>query len=123
LEAADWLLELYPSIQAYRDPPRTLEELQQAVTDRTTPGYQDHHVVGQVARKESERNFPESWIDAPENIVRIPTFKHWEISAWYETHNEKFGGLSPRQYLRGKDWSERYRIGLEALIEHKVLKP
>jgi hypothetical protein len=117
--------EYSASIEAYRDPPKTLEELQQAVTDKTTPGYQDHHIVGQAARSEKERNFPESWIDTPENVVRIPTYKHWEINRWYETRNygEKFGGLSPREYLRGKDWAERYNMGLEVLIDHGVLKP
>ncbi len=112
-------------MQAYRDPPKTLEELQGAVTDKTTPGYQDHHIVGQVARREEGRNFPESWIDSPENIVRIPTLKHEDINGWYGRTNSdpKFEGLSPREYLRGKTWSERYQVGLDALILHKVLKP
>jgi len=110
-------------MQSYRDPPKTLEQLQQAVTNKTTPGYQDHHIVGQAAREEKERNFPKEWIDAPENIVRIPTFKHREINEWYARRNEKLEELSPREYLRGKDWSERYQLGLEVIIEHKVLKP
>jgi hypothetical protein len=62
--------------------------LQEAVTDKTTPGYQDHHIVGQVARKEEGRGFPEWWIDRPENIVRIPTLKHREINGWYSEHND-----------------------------------
>jgi hypothetical protein len=120
-----WLYDHLATMQAYRDPPKTLAELQEAVADKTTAGYQDHHIVGQVARKEEGRNFPEWWIDRPENIVRIPTLKHREINGWYSEHNDAkpFNGLSPRDYLRGKDWSERYRIGLEALIEHRVLKP
>jgi hypothetical protein len=112
-------------MQAYRDAPKTLEELQEAVTDKTTPGYQDHHIVGQFARKEEGRNFPEWWIDSSENIVRIPTLKHEDINGWSQRPNREkpFNGLSPRDYLRGKDWSERYRIGLQALIQHGVLKP
>jgi hypothetical protein len=119
------LYEHLATMQAYRDPPKTLEELQQAVTDKTTPGYQNHHIVGQVARKEQGRNFPEWWIDRPENIVRIPTLKHEEINGWYGKPNDDkpFNGLMPREYLRGKGWSERYRIGLEALSDHGVLKP
>ena len=43
----------------------------------------------------------------------------------YTEHNDAkpFNGLSPREYLRGKDWSERYRIGLKVLSDHGVLKP
>jgi hypothetical protein len=67
--------------------------------------------------------FPRSRIDAPENLVRVPTLKHWEITAWYNTKNEKYFGLSPRDYLHGRSWEERVRIGHEALIDFKVLKP
>jgi hypothetical protein len=36
--------------------------------------------------------------------------------------NDKFDRVSPREYLQDKDWAERYRVGLEALKEFKVLK-
>ena len=36
----------------------------------------------------------------PENLVRIPTFKHWEITGWYMKKNFDYDGLSPRDYLR-----------------------
>jgi hypothetical protein len=124
LEAPRGIHGYIAEIQSYRDPPKTLEEMQQAATDKTTPGYQNHHIVGQVAREEPGRNFPEEWIDRPENKVRITTRKHYEINVWYAQSNddEPFYGRSPRDYLRGKQWSERYRIGLEALRDHGVLK-
>jgi hypothetical protein len=62
-------------------------------------------------------------IDAPDNLVRIPTFKHWELNAWYQMPNDDFGGVSPRTYLRGKDWAERTRVGRKALADHGILKP
>lgn len=62
-------------------------------------------------------------IDSPENLVRIPTMKHWEINSWYMIGNDRFGGLSPRVYLRGKSWEERVEVGKLALIECGVLKP
>jgi hypothetical protein len=34
-----------------------------------------------------------------------------------------FNGLSPREHLRGKDWSERYQMGLNVLSRFGVLKP
>jgi hypothetical protein len=36
--------------------------------------------------------------------------------------NEDFGGMTPRDYLLGKTWQERYRIGLEKLEDFGVLK-
>jgi hypothetical protein len=55
--------------------------------------------------------------------VRVPTLKHWEITGWYMTKNKDFGGVSPRDYLRGKSWDEKVRVGRDALIRYKVLKP
>jgi hypothetical protein len=119
VEAPDWFLEYEPSVQAYLDPPKTLAELQQAVST-PKPGYDIHHIVEKDSAKQD--GFRPSVINAPENLMRIPRFKHWEITGWYMKRNENYGGLPPRDYLRGKDWDERWRIGLEALIQHGVLK-
>jgi len=62
-------------------------------------------------------------IDGPDNLIRIPTLKHWQINGWYGTPNDEFSGLSPRNYLRGKSWGERMRVGEEALILFGVLQP
>ena len=120
VEAPDWFLEYEPSVQAYLDPPKTLSELQQAVST-PKPGYDIHHIVEKDSAEKD--GFPPRVINAPENLARIPRFKHWEITAWHMRKNKDFGGLSPRDYLRGKDWDERTRVGLGALIEHGVLKP
>ena len=48
--------------------------------------------------------------------------KHWAIDAWYQTRTENYGNETPRDYLRGKDWDERRRVGLFALQKHGVLK-
>jgi hypothetical protein len=108
------------SIEAYLDPPKTLEELQQAVA---TPkkGHDIHHIVERTCAELD--GFPRSVINGPENLVRIPRFKHWEINGWYGRPNKDYGGRSPREYLRGRDWNERVRVGLHALIQHEVLKP
>jgi hypothetical protein len=58
-----------------------------------------------------------------ENLVRIPTLKHWQITGWYMFKNDAYGGVSPRTYLRGKDWAERTRVGRDALVRNGVLKP
>jgi hypothetical protein len=62
-------------------------------------------------------------IHGPDNLVRIPRFKHWEINSWYMTKNRAYEGLSPRDYVRGKDWVTRRSAGLDALIQHGILKP
>jgi hypothetical protein len=120
IEGADWFSECEPCVEAYLDPPKTLPELQQAVS-APKPGYDIHHIVEKDSAKQD--GFPPWMINGPENLVRIPRFKHWEITGWYMTGNENYGGLSPRDYLRSKDWDERTKVGLRALIRHGVLKP
>jgi hypothetical protein len=120
VEGASWLFEYEDSIQAYLDPPKTLEELHLAVSN-PRKGYEIHHIVEQTSAE--KEGFSRSIIDDPDNLVRIPKFKHWQINGWSGRPNPAFGGLSPREYLRGKHWDERVRVGLEALIEHGVLKP
>jgi hypothetical protein len=121
MELAYWVIEEGGAyIEAYADPPKSLDELQDAVS---TParGYDIHHIVEQTPAEQD--GFPRSMIDAPDNLVRIPTFKHWELNAWYQMPNDDFGGVSPRTYLRSKDWTERTRVGRDALIDHGILKP
>jgi hypothetical protein len=115
-----WLYQYLPYLDAYIQPPQSLQDLQDAAND-PQPGYQIHHIVEQTpARKEGYSNDD---IEAPENRVRISTLKHWQISNWYSTPSPEFNGLSPRNYLRGKDWAEKVRIGRKALIDFGVLKP
>jgi hypothetical protein len=109
----EWLRDYHDVVQASRDAPKSLEELQQAVNDV-------HHIVEQTA---AERfGFARSETEHPENLVRIPRLQHYRITGWYMRENDKFDRLSPREYLQDKDWEERYRVGLEALKEFKVLK-
>jgi hypothetical protein len=120
-ETAAWLYDKYPSIKAYLDAPKSLEELQNNV-GKPEKGYDVHHIVEQTAADREGHSQAE--IDGPDNLVRIPRLKHWEITGWYmRGHNDDYGGLSPREYLRGKDLQERRRVGLDALIGFGVLKP
>jgi hypothetical protein len=121
-EGASWLREHQAEIETQLDPPKTLEELHQAVNvDR--PGTQKHHIVEQgPAEKEG---FLRSQIDAPDNLVRIPKQKHQEISDWYSRKNvedARFDGQSPRDWLRNRSWAERREFGLKVLEDFGVLK-
>lgn len=119
-QALSWLDTDRILIEAYQDSPKTLEELQRAVSDPKW-GYDIHHIVEQTPAVQA--GFPRDQINSMENLARVSTLKHWEITTWYATRNREFGGLSPRDYLRDKDWAERTRVGLDALIKHGVLKP
>jgi hypothetical protein len=113
-------MEFEPYISAYFDEPKTIEELQNAVA-LPARGYDIHHVVEKTpARNEG---FSQDLIEGRENLVRIPTLKHWQITGWYGKKNEKFDGLTPRDYLRGKSWEERVKVGKEALTKYGILKP
>lgn len=120
VEGVVWASELEPYVSAYLDEPQTLEELQKRVAS-PAGGYDIHHIVEQTPAE--NEGFGRDIIDGPDNLVRVPTLKHWEINSWFGTKQEEFGELSPRDYLRGKDWDERTRVGHEALVKHGVLKP
>ena len=122
---ARWLREYHAEFLSYRDPPKTLEELQKDFGQPSVPGYHDHH----INEKDSayKDGYPEELIEDQENL-RIPKRKHEEITGWYMTKSDRFRDdagqpMSPRDYLYGKSWEERRQIGLETLIELKVLAP
>jgi hypothetical protein len=119
-EYAPWLYAHEAEIRAYQDPAKTLEELQQDANERR-PGYDIHHLVEQTPA--AQEGYPRSMIDAPENLVRVPRLKHWEINGWYQTPDEDFDDLTPRQYLRGRTWDERVKLGVRALTKFGVLGP
>jgi hypothetical protein len=62
-------------------------------------------------------------VDGPDNLVRIPTLKHWELNGWFERRHAAYGWLTPRQYLSDKAFSERRAVGLQGLIETGILTP
>jgi hypothetical protein len=79
------------------------------------------HIVEQTA---AERfGFVRGQVNDPENLVRVPRLKHYEITGWYMDRNDDFGNLSPRDYLSDKSWEERRRVGLDAEVRFRVLKP
>lgn len=117
---SSWLYYALPSIVSYLDAPKSLDELRQDVSISKS-GYDRHHIVEQSSAEEA--GYPRKMIDGPDNLVRIPRMKHWEINAWYQTRNRLYDDLSPREYLSGKDWDERKKVGIEALTKFGVLKP
>jgi hypothetical protein len=120
IATTSWLYYALPTIVSYLDPPRDLDELQAAASSARS-GYDRHHIVEQTSAEQD--GYSRQRIDGPDNIISIPKMKHWEINAWYQRPNEDYQDMSPREYLRHKDWDERERVGLDALRRFKVLKP
>jgi hypothetical protein len=124
LETLAWIAEYLPKIFSYLDSPRTLQELQDAVANPRY-GYEIHHIVEARRRSDDPQRNAERFkdrIDSRENLVRIPYWKHVEISSWYSTVNKELGRVTPREYLRGKSWNEQYERGIETLKQFGVLK-
>lgn len=117
---SSWLQTYSAEIETYNDPPKSLEELHR---DASTPmpGYDIHHIVEQ--NQAEHDGFSREVIDSPGNLVRVPRLKHQEINSWYQTKNDEFGGMSPREYLSGRNWDVRRSVGLDALKGFGVLKP
>ena len=121
-EVGHWIYEYQAKINSYNDPPKSLEELQNAVSDVSQAGYQDHHIVEQTSAAR-DGGFSRELINSPDNVVRIPTMKHEDINAWYQKPNQIYNWQTPRDYLRDKSWDERRAVGLKALVDNGVLKP
>ena len=120
LDQAEELKALTDAIKTANDPPATLEDLQARAQRPSEAGYEDHHIVGQFPQNRLQ--FGDDLIDSSQNKVRIPVVRHRDINAWYSRSNERFGDLSPRDYLRGRNWDEQTREGLEILRQKGVLK-
>ncbi len=106
-------------IVAYLDEPKFLDELRRA-SGEPKAGYEIHHIVDQTPARQD--GFATERIQGWRNLVRLPTYRHWQITGWYATPNRQFSGMSPREYLRGQTWEERFRVGLQALRKYEVLK-
>lgn len=125
LAGVAWLANYLPSIKSYSDPPADLQDLEDAVS-RSRSGTEIHHIVETQYNSDDENansnRFTKEQLEGRDNKVRIPYWKHGEISDWYSKENERYQGQTPRQYLRGKSWEEQYEFGLKVLRNHGVLK-
>jgi hypothetical protein len=87
--------------------------------------YDVHHIVEQASGRSGE--IPTDLIDSDENLVSIPTLRHWQLNSWYQTPNGNFldangNPMTPRDYLKGQGYDERRRVGLMGLRAVGVLK-
>jgi hypothetical protein len=119
--ARDWLHTQHDNIIASLDPPKSYEELMRDAEEKGGgSGYEVHHIVEQWRKKSGE--FSEDEIEDPSNKVRIPYYQHKMIQSFYQTPNEQYGGLTPREYLSNKSFDEQLEFGKDVLRKFGVMK-
>jgi len=104
------------------DPPMSLDELiARTNSDHppSWPAYENHHIV-EVGPNNGK--IPDSLLQSRQNQVIIPYYLHRDISDFYSTPNERYGGMTPRDFLRGKSYEEQYQFGLMVMHKFGVLK-
>jgi hypothetical protein len=84
-------------------------------------GYDVHHIVERAAARRI--GMTDAEINDASNLVRISTFKHWELNSWYETPLPSLNGQTPRSFLVGKSAEEQRLLGIEGLKQIGVLTP
>jgi hypothetical protein len=110
---------------AYFDPPKTLEELQQPPTQNVL-GYEHHHEVEQnddnIAKTVLSK-FGRDAIDDPSNTVNIPRLKHELISADYSRKvDDDPSGRTFREVVDELDFDQQRAIGLAMLRKYGILQ-
>jgi len=78
-------------------------------------GYEYHHIVEQ--NKANASQFAAEQVHSTDNIVRIPTGIHRQISADY-SRSVYNGGPRLRDVLREKPFDEQYQFGVRTLKRH-----
>ncbi len=113
---------LYSRFVARFDEPMSLDDLIARTYSKSPPSwpaYEEHHIVEDGPNKGL---IPDAALQSRRNRVKIPYYVHRDISDFYSRSNRSLGGMSPRDYLRGKSFEEQYEFGLKVLTDHGVLK-
>jgi hypothetical protein len=126
-------VRLEQQLRANFGPPKTLDDLQRS-PEGDALGYERHHIVEQndanVAKDFFVRDlrpvlirFGRDAIDADNNMVWIPRFKHEQITSEYNRapkDGQPFSRL--RDYVNTLDFDSQREIGLKILRKYGVLK-
>ncbi len=82
-------------------------------------GYQYHHIAEAGI---NEGAIPISRLQSTDNIIRIPTLLHEEISAAYGRSAPTARNMSLRQWLKGQSYQMQYDYGLNVMRELGILR-
>jgi hypothetical protein len=80
----------------------------------SVPGTELHHIVEQSQAKSTRSGFSIERINTTDNLTRIPTEVHREISRLYSTRIFR-GGKVLRNELNDKSWEYQTEVGRRAL--------
>jgi hypothetical protein len=122
--------EEFPNIIAFMEPPKRWDQLvatteyeafdsQRAFEKKygsAGAGYEWHHIV------EQDSGFSPTEVHNTDNMVRVAKGRHWKITSLMTEKREDLGGISRREWLRGKSYEEHMRVGLELLKEAEVME-
>ena len=79
---------------------------------RAGDGQQYHHIVEEGINAQS---IPPIELQSTNNIIRLPTLLHEEISAAYGEAAPEAPGMTVRQWLKGKSYQFQYDYGLKIM--------
>jgi hypothetical protein len=82
-------------------------------------GYQYHHIVEEGV---NDGIIPAGQLQNTDNIIRIPTLLHEEISAVYGRAAPDAPTMSLRQWLKGQPYQTQYDWGLKIMRELGILR-
>jgi hypothetical protein len=142
VQAQDLKLETEAALEFAQLGPRTLQELQ--VTEigesfssydaflkyepeellekrfgRAGDGQQYHHIVEEAI---NDGAIPASQLQSTDNIIRIPTLLHEEISAIYSRSAPTAPNMTLRQWLKGQSYQAQYDYGLSVMRNLGILR-
>ncbi len=83
-------------------------------------GYQYHHIVEQGGANETA--FTAEQLHSTENMIRVPTILHEEISAAYSAKSETDTTKTVREALRGKSFEEQRAEGIKIMRKLGIIK-
>jgi hypothetical protein len=88
--------------------------------DPAGAGYQYHHIVEQGVP--GNKDMPASLLQSTDNIIKLPAMVHEAITAEYTTPRDDLGGMTLREYLRGKPYEVQYEEGIKVLRNLSIIK-
>lgn len=120
--------QVVDELRASVDSPKTLEELQKPPSENTL-GYQRHHAVEQnpanVLKAPAVHGYVKFGRDALEdacNLFWVPTYKHEQITGYYNSSDESDPSRTHRQVVNEQDFVGQFAAGLDAMRKYGVLK-
>ncbi|MGH3385806.1 MAG: hypothetical protein ACRDO1_14605 [Nocardioidaceae bacterium] len=82
----------------------------------TEPGTEIHHIVEQSQTNPSRSGFSVERVNPTDNMVRLPTPAHRQITARYN-RNVRFANIRLRDTLNGRSWDDQHRFGSRVIDE------